>query len=485
MSFLLFILFLSCGALSAQDAPAQAEPEVLPAAVVEEMEKSQPEAQPTAEKPVEAPVAEKAPPKAKKEKPAPKAPAGPSAEELAFKARVDSLAAEWSFLKASAEDANSEVRDAVIGDLRIFVSHHADSDLGEQAQLLLAGILDKKGDHNEAAVEWLKFLYEYPQSKLGFAAKRGYLDMVEKRMGRKLKPVLNELAKAPDLSEKSDRLAELLHRLTGQAGDSFYGPLEDEFQRFFTRFAEYPQGDKVLWDLALLREKNSKYAGAMLAYAKLLAVYPASANRPQAQWAVGELYGEHLKEYNKAIDAFSELVERYPDSPQVLPALEKTAKLFEERLKSYDLAVDIHEKIVKLFSKTEGALKAFEARARLEREKLSRPADAIKTYKRLAEDFHTPAGVAALQKAATIARKDLKDYNLEIELRKTIASFFSDSEQAPEELFSAAEVYEDDLKDLDKAGQAYAEVSSKFPTHKLAKKAQDRLAKIEKKKQNP
>lgn len=459
MNYFLLTLLLSCGALSAQDASAPAEPEALPAAVIEEVKK--------------------------KEKPAPKAPAGPSAEELAFKARVDSLAAEWSFLKASAEDSNAEVREAVIGDLRTFVSHHPDSDLGEQAHLLLAGLLDKKGDHNEAAVEWLKFLYEYPQSKLGFQAKRSYLDMVEKRMGRKLKPALNELVKAPELAEKADRLAELLHRLAGQAGDSFYDSLEEEFQNFSIRFAEYAQGDKLLWDLALLREKNSKYAGAMLAYAKLLAVYPASPNRAQAQWAVGELYGEHLKEYNKAIDAFSELVERYPDSPQVLPALEKTAKLFEERLKSYDLAVDIHEKIIKLFPKTEGGLKAFEARARLERERLSRPADAIKTYQRLATDFHTPAGVAALQKAATIARKDLKDYNLEVELRRTIASSFADAQQAPEELFGVAEIYEDDLKDLDKAGAAYGEVASKFPTHKLAKKAQDRIAKIEKKKQNP
>lgn len=468
MNFFLLVLLLSCGALSAQEPPAETEVEVVPAAVVEAMEKEEPAAV-----------------KAKKEKPAPKAPAGPSAAELAFKARVDSLAAEWSFLKSSAEDANAEVREAVIGDLRIFVAHHPDSDLGEQAQLLLAGLLEKKGDHYEAAVEWLKFLYEYPQSKLGFQAKRSYLEMVDKQMGRKLKPVLNELVKTPEAPEKADRLAELLHKLSGQAGDSFYEPLETETRNFFTRFAEYVHGDAVLWDLALLREKNSKYAGAMLAYKKLLAVYPASANRAQAQWAVGELYGEHLKEYNKAIDAFSELVEGYPDSPQVLPALEKTAKLFEERLKSHDLAVDIHEKIIKLFPKTEGALKAFEARARLERERLSRPADAIKTYQRLAKDFHTPAGVAALQKAATIARKDLKDYNLEVELRRTIVSAFSDTQQAPEELFGVAEIYEDDLKDLDKAGEAYTEVSTKFPTHKLAKKAQDRLAKIEKKKQNP
>ena len=107
------------------------------------------------------------------------------------------------------------------------------------------------------------------------------------------------------------------------------------------------------------------------------------------------------------------------------------------------------------------------------------PADAIKTDQRLAEMFPN-AAVDALREAATIARKDLKDYKQEVEIRHGIAKNFATTKEAPEELFAAAEVAEDDLKDDAQALLLYKEISASFPGSKQAKKAESRVAKLDK-----
>ena len=140
--------------------------------------------------------------------------------------------------------------------------------------------------------------------------------------------------------------------------------------------------------------------------------------------------------------------------------------------------MDVHERIIKAFPKTDGALKAFQAAARLQKEKLSSPAEAIAVYKRMAAHFRHPAAFEGLRAAAGIARKDLKDYKLEVELRQKAAADYPDAKETPEELFTAAEVLESDIKDLAAAKEAYQKVADQFPAHKLAKKAAERVGRL-------
>jgi tetratricopeptide (TPR) repeat protein len=49
-------------------------------------------------------------------------------------------------------------------------------------------------------------------------------------------------------------------------------------------------------------------------YRKLLEEYPRSEVSPQAQFMVGFIYSEEIKDYDEAEKAFRELLERYPDS---------------------------------------------------------------------------------------------------------------------------------------------------------------------------
>ncbi len=388
--------------------------------------------------------------------------------------------AEWSFLKSAAEESNAEAAEEAMREAEAFAARRSEDELGVEARLLAATLRQRKGDNEGAAVALLQFIYEYPDSKLVFQAKRAYTELVEKKLSRKLRSPMSELVRPPEGGDKAQRLAALLERLGAQAVDDLYPPALEAFRQFQGRFPEHAGSDRLLIHLAQLHARNSRPGAALHALKRLLALHSGSPLRPQAYWQAGRIYADSLKEYNKAIDAFQELVDRHPQAPEVLPALESAAKLFEERLKSYDLSIEVYERIVKVFPRSEGALKALRAQARLQRERLKRPAEAVKTLRRVADDYRFPAGADALKEAAAIGRKDLNDYGLEVELRRKIASSYPDTAEATEQLYAAAEVLEDDLKDDSQAKAAYQEVVSKYPTHKLAKKASDRIAKIEK-----
>jgi len=326
-------------------------------------------------------------------------------------------------------------------------------------------------------VDFLRIVYEYPDSKLALKAKSAFLEGAAKKLPGRLKAAESDLVKTPQSQDKTERLALLIEKLASSMEDSLYDTSVEEVRRFQVRFPDYPASDKIQWSLGQLHEKAGKSGAALLAYRKLMSVYPDSGLLADAQFSIGTLYADSLKDYKQAIDAFLEVVDKYPDSAKVQAALQRAAQLYSDRLKQYELAVELDQKIVKLFPKTDAALKAFKDAAMLQRERLKQPAEAIKTDQDLAAMF-APSAVEALLDAATIARKDLTDYKQEVEIRHGIAKNYPASKDAAEQLFEAAYVAETDLKDTEQATTLYKELQTNFPISKQAKKAGDRLAKL-------
>jgi TolA-binding protein len=310
-------------------------------------------------------------------------------------------------------------------------------------------------------------------------AKSSYLELVEKKASRKQRPLLNDLVKLPESSDKADRLTVLWQKVAEQLGETLYEPAAEEIRDLSVRFPDHKDGDKLLAALARLHGANGKAAASMLSWRKLLALYPGSALRPLAQMAMGDLYADSLRDPKKAIDSYQELVDKYPKAPEVLGALERSAQLFDDKLRQYDLAVEMHEKIVTTFPKTAASLKALKAIAKLQRDRLSKPEESVKTLMRLSQMHGGQEGVEALIQASEVARRDLKDSRRQAELLRKVSDDYASAKEAPQALYDAAGVYEDDLKDAAKAIEVYKEVAGKFPSHKLAKKAGDRASKLE------
>ena len=464
---------------------APAPPEVHEAA-----KKTAEEIAPKAAAPIETPKAEEPkievaapkleetkpiPPAAKKEEPKKDEPKPAAAPKPAAKAVGPDD--EWLFAKSAAEDSDSNVQDAAVDDLRLFVRRHPDAPQAPDALALIASLKAKR-DWQQSAVALLRLVYEYHGSAAELRAKSTYLELVGNKASRKQRPLLNDLVNVPDADSKADRLSALWSRVAEKAPDALYVPVSAEIQDFLVRFPDHKDNDKLQGALARLHAANDKPAAAVLAWRKLLALYPDSALRPQAQMAIGDLYADALRDPKKAIDAYQQLIASYPQAPEVLDALQGSARLFEEKLKQYDLAVEMDEKVVKLYPKTPGSLQALKSIARLQRDKLSKSDEAVKTLLRLSAMHGGQEGVDALLQAADIARRDLKDYAREAGLRRQVSTDFNTAKEAPGALYDAAGVYESDLKDNAKAIELYKEAASKYPSDKYGKKSAARAEKL-------
>ncbi|MEK7858960.1 MAG: tetratricopeptide repeat protein [Elusimicrobiota bacterium] len=476
-TLLLAVIFAAAGA--AQENPELPTVPEAPAPLKTEEPKAEPKKLP---RPSLNPDAPPAPSKPKKEKEV-KAEEGEAPDVSAPKVGPASLEAEWAFLKEATEDPVEGTRAACLDDLRLFAQQHPDSPLAAEALAASAALLEKQGDVKGALVENLRLIYEYPDSKPGQRAVAAYQKLSDRKLGRKQKEAVAGLAVAPEKGDQAQRLAQLVWGLAETGAEALYEPAVAEVRRFQARFPGHPAADKIQWSLAGLHAKNHKTSEALLAYRKLLAVYTASALRPQAFDAVGGLYAEQLRDPRQAIKAYEELVAQYPKSELVMSALEKSSALYADKLKEYASAVRLDNEIIKLFPKTDGALRAFQHEAKLQRDRMDLPEDAVATYRRLAIQFGAPDAVDALQNAADVARRSLKNYKLEAELRRKVAQDYPEAKTAADQLFAAAGIFESDLQDEEKAMEVYREVAVKFSGHRAAQKANERVAKFEKKKQ--
>lgn len=451
--------------------PKAEEPKAAPAP---EPKKEEPKAEPEL-KPEPKPEPEPKPKSKPKAEPKPEPKAEPKPETGATPVGPEK---EYAFVKAAAEDPNADIAEAAMADLELFARRYPDSPLAPEALLQLSALRQKKGDWQPAMTTLLRLLYEYPTTKVGLRAKSDYLTLVDKKAARKQRQVLADLVKLPDSGDKADRLSLVWRRLIDEAPDALYEPVAAEVRDFFVRFPGHNEGDKLQAQLARLHSLNGKPAAALLACRKLLALYPESPLRSKAQMFVGDLYAQELRDPRSAIDAYQDLVAQYPGTSEVLPSLQKSAALFEEKLKQYDLAVEMHEKVVSGYPKTAGSLAALKSIAKLQRDRLGKTAWAVDTLVRLSAMHGGQDGVDALLLAADWSRRDLKDMARQAELLRKVADDYAASKEAPQALLDAAGVYESDLKDAAKAVALYKEVEAKFPSHRVAKKAAERAAKL-------
>lgn len=477
--FLLPLLLCAASSFAQEEAPAAA-----PAAPASEVSDAPKTEEPAAEEPKAPPrpsMLDKKEETAPEPKPEPKpaaapvVPAGPSAPA----AKAPGAAEEFAFAKAAAEDNEGKISEAAMEELAVFVRRHPSSEQAPEAMLLLAGLKQKNGDWQPATASLLRLLYEYPDTKIGLRAKSDYLTVVDKKASRKHRPILNEFVKLPETADKADRLSALWQKVAALAPDALYEPVAEQIRDFTVRFSGHKDGDKLQAALAKLHAANDKPAAALLSWRKLLALYPESASRSLAQLAIGDLYADSLRDPKKAIDAYQELVEKYPKAPEVLAALESSARLFDDKLRQYALAVEMHERIVKLFPKTDASLKSLKVIAKLQRDRLTASEDAMKTLMRLSSMHGGQDGIDALLQAAEFARRDAKDFGRQAEILRKVSDDYAGAKEAPQALYDAGGVYEDSLKDTAKAIELYKEVGTKFPSHKLAKRAADRATKLE------
>jgi TolA-binding protein len=84
--------------------------------------------------------------------------------------------------------------------------------------------------------------------------------------------------------------------------------------RVFLEFSKkYPDGEKLLYDQAQSLSEKGDFVSAVKIYEEILKLYPESPNSCKAQFLIGFVYSENLKDYNKAKEVYERVMEKYPD----------------------------------------------------------------------------------------------------------------------------------------------------------------------------
>ena len=117
------------------------------------------------------------------------------------------------------------------------------------------------------------------------------------------------------------------------AGDSVaLGEAITLFEQFQSRFPQHESSAKALKMVAMLTQQQGDMAGAVAKYNQLLADYADSEYADEAQFMVGFIFEEHLRDLVKARQAYQKVIDNYPDSDlatsarQLLPHVGRPAE---------------------------------------------------------------------------------------------------------------------------------------------------------------
>lgn len=99
-----------------------------------------------------------------------------------------------------------------------------------------------------------------------------------------------------------------------------FAQAERLFQRILDKFPDSNLCDDALFGLAQIAMNRGNSAGAVERYHELVTRYPQSDLAHKAQFMIGFIYSEILRDYDKAREAYQRVIDNYPESELVSSA---------------------------------------------------------------------------------------------------------------------------------------------------------------------
>lgn len=384
--------------------------------------------------------------------------------------------AEWSFLQEAGSSKDEDTLKLVLPKLDDWLDHNPSYPAAPDAQLLKTRIHEELGCHRFALVDLLKYFQLYPGANGVAEARKLFEEILARKGDKKTRTALEEASSAPATAAPDYNLAGLLKKLSERAGKPYYKPLLREYRYFFDRFPDYPGNDVLHMSLAALDELNGKFLAASLVYMEMTKLYPSSPLLASAKLALADVLSYKLDKYDRAIEVYEDITVSFPGTGEAWAAYLRLPALAEKR-KKYDLAVRTYEKIIALYPRKPEAYKAYVSEARVLRDNLNRYREAADVLNRLADQYKDARGLKALELAAKIYRKDLKDTGGEVKMYDRIASDYSASPEAPKALYEAGELFYRQ-KNAEKANEYFHKIMDLYPGSGEFKKAAGSVARI-------
>lgn len=228
----------------------------------------------------------------------------------------------------------------------------------------------------------------------------------------------------------------------------------DLYQKY-TAYAEQFPDDKTNTSAYLLEGGEllsfmNNPAAAAKSFEQVLVDYPKSESAPAATLQLAGLYDDHLNRSIEAQELGQAFVNTFPNHPDA----EKAKYYLKPEKERLDTRITEFEG--QLYPESASKIDPIAA------------GKLVRKYETYAKKFPKSDKTANyLYKAGEVARSS-GDMRRSVSLLEQLYGDYGSYEKAPQALFLAGFIYENDLKNLDKAKEIYNTFMKKYPSHELA-----------------
>ena len=257
-----------------------------------------------------------------------------------------------------------------------------------------------------------------------------------------------------------------------------------EAQQFLALYPGIFGGDELHRWVARSYHALAEFHSEILAYQKIITMYPESELLPEATFAIADVTAKSLELFDLGVERYANFLEKYPDHEKAPAALMAEALLYENEIKRPRLSGDLYRSLADTYGDDELAPVALFRFAELLRRKLGSPAGALATYEEILSAYgqEESIGIPALQGLASISQ-ETRQYDAAVTYYLDIYQRYPEAnESAVAGILEAAKIYESNLKNLDAAIHTLHLVLDNYPDHPRTKKVQKQVTKLQKRK---
>ena len=360
-----------------------------------------------------------------------------------------------------------------------FLERYPNSAATPEAQYKIGNLYTKRGKKLLAVASHIKGLYLYPEDPWAEKSRQEMLSLVPERgKDRELRAKIatDVILKIEPASSRHFKYIEHLYRFEEP---NLYEFTYDQFEEFLKKYPDNEMADLAQLELAQLVKREKHFHQAIAQYLKVVYLYPKSLLVADAQYQVGNIYHQELKDYKHAVEAYQRVVSGQPKSECAEDALWYTAEIYKEKLKEYGQAIRHYELFARRYPGTKRAQDSLYRTAELYYDETGDYAKSIQTFARLAEKYPASAYAdKALRNIGKIYEEKIKDYQKAIEAYQVVPKRYPASQFADDCLYQIGVIYEKELESNAQAIEAYEKLIRIYPESRYAKPAKRKLKKL-------
>ena len=350
----------------------------------------------------------------------------------------------------------------------------------QTALLLQARLLNQAQENGAAFVTLLQLRYLFPQTDMALLTP--VLEETLSGLDKNSRDLASQLfTKGPSdkATNAEKKEAETLYAFSKLSGKNFYPAATRAFERFFVRYPNCAANNEAeLW-YGDLHRTNNNYLAAISQYKKADILYPNSPYKAASLRLIGDIYADNLKNTAAATEAYTTVLRLYPGSAET-GIVYKHMAILDENNKQYDSALINYDKATELLGDAPSVYEAYRGKADVY-VKTKQPDQAYQVLHQAAALANLPPeqSLEALQAAAQLARKQLKNDTKYIQSLEKAVLVAPVNEQKARVMYDLANAYEKQGKTT-QAQEVYKKLILQFPPGKYASSAQSRLDRLNK-----